>query len=240
MTKGSERAGIYAGDSSHGIRIYNNTFYLDGTQATLCYGITLNSGAGTNVVENNIFYFINWTIQDALVGTGGNSIDYNLYYPAKDSGDNGLHTSAGDPLFKTTGSDFHLTPLSVARKSALTLSFFDTDFDGTLRPAGGWDRGAFQFDSLTSAREAPEEISRQPIASVTRLSRDRFIVRWNMQLSPEQRYRCRIFTSQGVLVALLQSNENVTEWNNSSHLRGMLVFCIDNGETGISRPILVP
>ena len=143
MAKGDERAGVYVGDSAHNIGVYNNTFYLDGAGATLCYGITLGSGAGTNVAENNVFYFVNWSIQDAVGGLSGNTVDYNLYYPTRDSFDNGAHSKAGDPFFKTVGSDFHLTDLSPARKSALAVSLFSDDFDGSPRPAGAWDMGAF-------------------------------------------------------------------------------------------------
>ncbi len=145
MTEGAERSGIYAGTDGHDVDVYNNTFYVDGTGATTVYGVDLSSGAGTDVAENNIFYFANSNVQEAVVGAAGNTVDYNLYFPAKDSDDTGAHSFASDPLFQSTGSDFHLTALSPARKKGITISTFDDDADGTPRPAGAWDIGAFQY-----------------------------------------------------------------------------------------------
>jgi MYXO-CTERM domain-containing protein len=150
MTKGTERSAIYAGTFGNNVYVYNNTFYLDGTGATTTYGVSLRSGAG-DVVENNIFYFKNSNVQSALVASSGNAVDYNLFYPTKDSDDTGIHSLDGDPLFKTPGSDFHLTEPSPARKGAIAVSIFSNDFDTTPRPAGAWDMGAFQYGAGTAA-----------------------------------------------------------------------------------------
>jgi len=151
MTKGTERSGVYAGTFGQNISLYNNTFYADGAGATTVYGINLGAGAGTDVAENNIFYFINSNIQNALVGASGNTVDYNLYYPARDPDDTGAHSLSGDPLFNSPGSDFHLTALSPARNNAVTISMFSTDADGIPRPAGAWDMGAYQYRVGTTA-----------------------------------------------------------------------------------------
>ena len=145
MTEGAERSGVYAGTYGQNVYLYNNTFYLEGTGAATTYGITLGSGAGTDVAENNVFYFVNSDIQDSLIGATGDTVDYNLYYPTKDSDDDGVHSLGADPLFKASGSDFHLTERSPARNSALTISLFSDDFDAKTRPAGAWDMGAYQY-----------------------------------------------------------------------------------------------
>jgi hypothetical protein len=146
MAKGAERSGIYAGDGAHDIRVFNNTFFLDGTAgAVKGYGVTLNSGAGTNSVRNNIFHFKDWSSQDAVAGVDGNAFDYNLYHPQMDKDDDGSHSLAGDPLFKIPGSDFRLQDGSPARGKARPLPLnFNVDIEGTPRPAGAWDMGAYQ------------------------------------------------------------------------------------------------
>jgi MYXO-CTERM domain-containing protein len=156
MTEGAERSGVYAGTYGQNVYLYNNTFYADGADAATVYGANLSSEAGTDVAENNIFYFVNSDIQKALIGASGNVVDYNLYYPMKDTDDDGAHSLGGDPMFKTPGSDFHLTELSPARKSAATISIFSDDYDGTPRPAGAWDMGAYQYSDGTTADAAAD------------------------------------------------------------------------------------
>jgi hypothetical protein len=243
MTKGAERSGVYVGDSAHNVYLYNNTFYLDGTAATTGYGITLNSGVGTNVAENNIFYFINWSIQNALIGTSGNAVDYDLYYPTKDSDDNGTHSKAGDPLFKTNGSDFHLTELSVARKSAVTISLFNDDFDGAPRPAGAWDIGAFQYDAGAAILErngGPRSVSQNRFFSITLLSREKILIVPNCSPSIERNSFLRIFSLRGVLIDLIQRDGKGFMWDNRSHARGILVLQIGSSQIGISQQVFIP
>jgi hypothetical protein len=164
MTMGSERSGVYVGDGSNHISIYNNSFYLEGTGglSPQCYAIRLQSGGGTNVVKNNLTYFANWNIQDALEALPGDTIDYNLYYPALDAGDGGAHSFSADPLLTdVAGGDFHLTALSPARGAGETVSLFTTDFDGQTRPSGAYDIGAFQYAGGSGLDRSGTDFTRQ-------------------------------------------------------------------------------
>ena len=144
MQKGAERSGIYAGDGAHDINVYNNTFYLDAKGATKSYGVTLNSGAGTNAVMNNLFYTAAGDAQEALGGPTGNAVDFNFYYPGKDGDDKGAGSISGDPMFVAVGTDFHLKPLSPASNQAKPLTLYRDDIEGKTRPASVWDMGAYQ------------------------------------------------------------------------------------------------
>lgn len=152
MTLGAERSGVFVGDGAHDVKVYNNTFYLDGKGATKCYGVHFNSGFGTNEAVNNLFYFSNWPIDDAVILPGNDKADYNLYFPAKDADDAGAHSFAADPLFAdAAGTDLHLAASSPAINKGMTLPSFAFDKDGNQRPiGGGFDIGAYESkDGIT-------------------------------------------------------------------------------------------
>ncbi len=150
MTKGAERSGIYAGTGAHDIFVYNNTFYAEAAGSVKCYAVTLNAGAGTNAVVNNIFYSEGGG--EALIGATGDQVDYNAYFPERDAEDKGGHSYAADPVFVTTGKDFHLTPLSPACNRGFPLPLFATDMEGKPRPTSVWDLGAYQIGDGTALR----------------------------------------------------------------------------------------
>jgi hypothetical protein len=86
----------------------------------------------------------------ALTGTGI-SEDHNLFFgnganaPTAVSGG---HSLVADPLFvNPAGSDFHITLASPARDAGVDVGL-RSDFDGNVRPVGGFDIG---FDEFTFA-----------------------------------------------------------------------------------------
>jgi hypothetical protein len=224
MTKGAERSGIYAGNLSHDIQVYNNTFYLDGSGAAKCYAITLNSGAGTHVVKNNIFYTVGWDAQDALEGQGGNAVDRNLYYPAKDADDGGASSLTGDPLFKAVGSDFHLAGGSPALAAGAAVPLFEGDFDGVKRPAGAWDIGAYQASDGTAViapGRSPRGAAAQGI-SIRKGPMDRYRIEWRPLHAGERAPELGLYAPDGALIGRLRSAGTGYEWENRNRIRGPL------------------
>jgi hypothetical protein len=242
MTKGAERSGIYAGNVSHDIQVYNNTFYLDGAGAAKCYAITLNSGAGTHVVKNNIFYASNWSAQDAILGLGGNAIDRNLYYPAKDADDSGASSLAGDPLFKAAGSDFHLTGKSPALAAAAAVPLFDADFDGVKRPAGAWDIGAFQLSDGTSLRGADRtraSASAQRV-SIRESAEDRYRMEWHPMHAGERAPELGLYDGSGARIETLRPIGTGYEWENRKRINGLILLRSSGSGADWSGMLLIP
>jgi parallel beta-helix repeat protein len=105
-----------------------------------------NGNSTGNIVRNNIFYNANsgYWAQDG----GEVSGDYNLLFNT-DDGTPAPHNIIGlDPLFVNPDSnDFRLQEGSPAIDSGMTLTGFNTDIIGTIRPKGdGWDIGAYEYN----------------------------------------------------------------------------------------------
>lgn len=122
-------SGIWVGgggvEIAHDHRVYNNTIYN-------CGSIGLRFGlAEDNLVINNIIYLNVVNFQD---DSGmSNTITNNLV--------------GTDPSFVDAGSgDFHLQSGSVARDAGATIVEITQDYEGNLRPQGGfYDIGAYEF-----------------------------------------------------------------------------------------------
>lgn len=174
MTKGAERSGIFTGDGTHDVQVFNNTFYIDGKGAVKAYGVTFNSGQGTNEAVNNIFYVVNWDVANSIVSPGGvkDLTDHNLYFPAKDVDDLGPRSRAGDPLFlNTLAFDFHLRPGSPAINSGRAIDAIRFDIEGKARPVGtGFDIGAYEF-AETSTHSGSATHSERSSSSSLRATR---------------------------------------------------------------------
>jgi hypothetical protein len=170
LTTGGNREAItaYAPSSTeiYNVQIYNNTIYLACSGATTCVGIDFRALSDVgNVAKNNIFY----TLSGASVPlrTQGNKIfDYNLYYPSKDSDDDGAHSFVGDPLFVNMGTqDFYVSESSPVINRGVTFGAVTTDFDGITRPQGtAYDIGAYEFTGSTSVTS--QYVNSSPVAVI--------------------------------------------------------------------------
>lgn len=109
-----------------------------------------------NVVKNNIIYTASGT-SDPLVTQGNKIIDYNLYYPSKDSDDMGTNSRVGDPSFNDISKgDFSLKTGSVAIDSGVNITLVTNDFIGTNRPKGNkYDIGAYEHVSSDTTPPGP-------------------------------------------------------------------------------------
>ena len=158
--------GLGVGIGAKNLKIYNNTFYAQKINAVGFYG------SPTNVVfKNNIIYetkdgvrciYSNNSSQATLSAI---AIDYNLYYKtgtgtfAYWNGTNyktladwvskvgkDVHSVNADPLFVSTGKDFHLRSSSPAKDTGTSAVAPTKDFDGNSRPQGsGYDKGAYEY-----------------------------------------------------------------------------------------------
>ncbi len=132
-----------------GTKLFNNTFYLTGQSAQ---GVVCSSGCSADILtmKNNLIW-ANWkaAYADAPFGEGHN--DYwktggspliQGYVPTATS-------IRMDPLFVSSGSDFHLQTSSPAKNIGTdesTTAGFGSDLDGTIVPQGvGVDLGAFEW-----------------------------------------------------------------------------------------------
>jgi hypothetical protein len=116
-------------------QVYNNTIYRNG-------GIGLQVAyGGTHSAINNILYL--------------NPTSIKIYSPAILNQSNNLTT---DPGFEDAANGiFTLRSTSAARDKGVTLSGFNNDFSGVLRPQGAaWDIGAYEFVAGTPAGTIPK------------------------------------------------------------------------------------
>lgn len=116
--------------SPQNAKIYNNTIVNTRTTGGgTMYGIYI--GQGTHTVRNNILY--NNGSDTILDLVGGSTKSNNLL--------------GVDPLFVSlSGDNYHLLSNSPAIDTGITVTDFNTDFDGNARPQGlRWDIGAYEF-----------------------------------------------------------------------------------------------
>jgi hypothetical protein len=140
----------------HAARIWNNTFAATNKNGNTVNGVITNDWdfpADALDLENNIFSPASSAIpyQGGSVGvsTGIGNVSHNLYFGGAGSTSFDAAPVAGDPLFETPGSDYHLRAGSPAidAGSAAASVLVTTDYDVlTVRPQGaGFDIGAYEY-----------------------------------------------------------------------------------------------
>jgi serralysin len=161
------------------IRFYNNTLYNSGGNNNLV--LYLYDGSGKSdysgaVIKNNLVVVpsgISSYGQVMSVGSTGSNVQISNNFITKIgtwSGVSGFADQAGinggDPKFvNAAANDFHLQSGSPAVDRGATVSGFNYDFDGTMRPQGGaWDIGAFESGGAdpTSHLPAPTNLRSLP------------------------------------------------------------------------------
>jgi hypothetical protein len=161
------------------IRVYNNTLYNSGGNNNLV--LYLYDGSGKSdysgaVIKNNLVVVpsgISSYGQVMSVGSTGSNVQISNNFITKIgtwSGVSGFADQAGinggDPKFvNAAANDFHLQSGSPAVDRGATVSGFNYDFDGTMRPQGGaWDIGAFESGGAdpTSRLPAPTNLRSLP------------------------------------------------------------------------------
>jgi hypothetical protein len=132
----SGASGIIVMTASTGVEIYNNTIYGNGNNTA----ITIDSGASGTILRNNLIW--NWTTNVTDNGTG--TVSSNNLCNATSTH---CQISTGDPLLASVGTDnYHLTSSSPAINAGTTISLFNNDFDGDIRPqSSAWDIGFDEF-----------------------------------------------------------------------------------------------
>ena len=148
--------GIWVYGAASNAEIFNNTIY--GNNA---YCITVDSGASSNQIKNNICYQNRYgAIND---GGAGTTCTYNLGVSGGEGGSNNCSSSssATNPAFVDLSAvNFHLQGVSPAIQTGVNLSStFTTDFDGNPRPTSSvWDKGAFTYTVGPSAPSPPTNL----------------------------------------------------------------------------------
>jgi hypothetical protein len=159
--------------------IVNNTGAMAGSGAS---GVSLGLGWPVNMqnvfVENNVWHNAAG-FNDGCVGSCtivSRTVDYNSLYQFPDGsqvnepGAHSTYNASSNPFVNASAFDFHLashTPAGVTLSnigtywngSALVANTFDKDMNGTTRPAGAWDRGAFQFPGTGSLPNPPTKLA---------------------------------------------------------------------------------
>ena len=131
------RAGIvlWLGEATDS-RIENNIFYENSVKwaGSNVQGINFYGSGGGHIVKNNIFYSSTGRLAISDIKSGASYTE---------SG-----TIIADPIFASpiaTTPDFRLQSTSPAIDKGVTLTEFNTDFDGKTRPIGSaWDIGAYE------------------------------------------------------------------------------------------------
>ena len=139
------------------MRFYNNTFYNVGASNKLVLSgynnLPKGESTGAQILNNIIISasaLVNYSGAISVSGTGVTA-DYN--YIASIDGFRPLQgfteahgINGGDPRFVDAASHvFELQPSSPAIDRGMTLTGFEDDFGGTVRPQGrAWDIGAFE------------------------------------------------------------------------------------------------
>ena len=127
---------VYSGSA---LSLYNNTIYKSGD-----VGIVIKGGT-VSVINNLLFNNNTGGAQNSFSGAVSSS---NNAYSGSWSGTctacvPGI--TAAD-LVDPVNSDFHLSAASKAKDAGMTLSSFNDDIEGTLRPQGlAWDIGAYEL-----------------------------------------------------------------------------------------------
>jgi len=143
------------------MRWYNNTFYDVGSGNRLVFSGSDNRPKGIcnglQIVNNIVIPADNVATYGQVMGVNRNGlsgviIDHNYVARMRGfgplSGFNETHgINGGDPRFVSAAlNDFHLRSTSPAIDKGATLTGFNGDYDGTIRPQGAaWDIGAFEY-----------------------------------------------------------------------------------------------
>ncbi len=245
MRKGAERSGIFTGDGTNHVHVYNNTFYAEGTGSSHCSAILFNSGHGTNVAVNNIIYFSNWDIKDAIWPANGDTIDYNMYFPQKDSDDEGTHSFAADPLFVDVSADnFHLSSNSPAINKGYNVGTpFDSDFDGVPRPQGtSTDIGAYETATVTVNRAKGKNYRDETAnAMSTKNIGDRIEFALPTVLSGTDNtiVQLDIFNYNGSLIRILDIEQGRATWNIATVPNGSYIAKTTFGTKSICQRVFI-
>jgi hypothetical protein len=136
--------------------VYNNVFYNTGT--CLCNNNLPKGEVTGSVIKNNIMITSSTSYQYGAFGHGPEcDVDYNFVARL-----NGFGTltgfsephgiNGGNPMFTNVATyDFHLLTGSPAIDHGVSLTGFNYDHDGVIRPQGAaWDMGAFEYAAATN------------------------------------------------------------------------------------------
>ena len=154
--------------SANNINVRNNIFYGAGSGFSYMqfrqYG---SSGTGdpinSQVINNNLYYSV----------TGNNSWDwagnsYSTISAWRSGSSQDAQGLQGNPLFTNVTSDWTLQSTSPSINAGATLSYFSTDFNGSVR-TGTWDIGAYEFGSSGGGDIVPPELLNASLTSSTSL-----------------------------------------------------------------------
>lgn len=142
--------GIYMGYS--GTLTATNVTVTENTRVggIASYGTGLANFGGTVNLINSIFW--NNDTGNEIQGAGTNNITYSDIR----NGYAGTGNINSDPLFVTTGSDYHLQASSPCVNAATATGAPSNDLDGNPRPVGGgYDMGAFEQQAYTNIDFCP-------------------------------------------------------------------------------------
>jgi len=134
---------------AHDIYIYNNIFFNNDE------AINFTSDAFSNIfIRNNLFYWNDIDITDS------NSISTQ---------ENNLFTN---PLFSNLASDdYHLSEISPAIDSGLSVTEVAIDYDGVTRPKGdGYDIGAYEYPTSSNVASTGTTDSTSPTTTTSNTS----------------------------------------------------------------------
>jgi parallel beta-helix repeat protein len=139
LTYANTQAGIFLYDGAINTKIYNNTVYLNNA-----VGILIGSGSQNAHIQNNIIY-ANTSLHLSDSGTG-TQVSSNLI---------GI-----DPKFVDSSAfNLKLQVGSPAIDAGLALSAVPFDFADVQRPqGGGYDIGAFEYQSGTASIASPKNL----------------------------------------------------------------------------------
>jgi hypothetical protein len=246
MRLGAERSGIFTGNGTNHVYVYNNTFYASGAGAYHCSAFLFNSGQGTNVAVNNIIYFDNWDNNDAILPANGDTIDYNLYFPKKDGDDPGAHSFVADPQFVNLAkADLHLSATSPAIDKGKNLNLvFDYDYDRVPRPQGkSFDVGAYEQAASVGVKQAAAPYNGRNLSlAISGMARDGqigFALCGAGEAWRGTNARLAIFDCSGALIQALDMPQGRVVWNLFAVPNGSFIANVTYGSGSICRRVVL-
>ncbi|MDD5570319.1 MAG: choice-of-anchor Q domain-containing protein [Bacteroidales bacterium] len=242
--------GIIIGDAKD-VEIYNNTIYGMQRGIDFNYG---TSAAGSFIIKNNLI--INSTefglrvtsmyvpyITSDNNGFYGNATDvvWNSSYwtlaQFKANTSNDHNSISANPVFVTSGSDFHLKSTSPAIDKGVTTTMFSTDFDYNIRPQGsGYDIGAYEYVISTSQQEIENAIN------VFAIYPNPFNTTFTLKISPEiiiKNALMKIYDVYGKEVKTILINTNETIIDRGELQSGIYFYQVINNNENIFKGKLV-